>query len=163
MHLALISSIVAICMAVGVMFIRLKAAKKPATLKKIVLPPIFMSTGAFMYLLPEFRLTTSEIIEAVLVGVFFSIFLIKTSKFEIREQDIYLQRSKAFIFILIGLIVVRLAFKSYLSQTIHLGQLSGMFFLLSFSMIVSWRIAMYRSFMKLKKEMVMEKQDDSHN
>ncbi|MDA1674627.1 CcdC family protein [Bacillus cereus group sp. TH152-1LC] len=163
MHLALISSIIAICMAMGVMFIRLKAAKKPATLKKIVLPPIFMSTGAFMYLLPEFRLTTSEIIEAVLVGLFFSIFLIKTSKFEIREQDIYLQRSKAFIFILIGLIVVRLAFKSYLSQTIHLGQLSGMFFLLSFSMIVSWRIAMYRSFMKLKKEMVMEKQDDSHN
>lgn len=163
MHLALISSVIAICMAMVVMFIRLKAAKKPATLKKIVLPPIFMSTGAFMYLLPEFRLTTSEIIEAVLVGLFFSIFLIKTSKFEIREQDIYLQRSKAFIFILIGLIVVRLAFKSYLSQTIHLGQLSGMFFLLSFSMIVSWRIAMYRSFMKLKKEMVMEKQDDSHN
>ncbi|GAB6447424.1 cytochrome c biogenesis protein CcdC [Bacillus cereus] len=150
-------------MAMVVMFIRLKAAKKPATLKKIVLPPIFMSTGALMYLLPEFRLTTSEIIEAVLVGLFFSIFLIKTSKFEIREQDIYLQRSKAFIFILIGLIVVRLAFKSYLSQTIHLGQLSGMFFLLSFSMIVSWRIAMYRSFMKLKKEMVMEKQGDSHN
>ncbi|MEJ1518127.1 cytochrome c biogenesis protein CcdC [Bacillus cereus] len=163
MHLALISSVIAICMAMVVMFIRLKAAKKPATLKKIVLPPIFMSTGAFMYLLPKFRLTTSEIIEAVLVGLFFSIFLIKTSKFEIREQDIYLQRSKAFIFILIGLIVVRLAFKSYLSQTIHLGQLSGMFFLLSFSMIVSWRIAMYRSFMKLKKEMVMEKQDDSHN
>ncbi|PDZ94667.1 hypothetical protein CON36_32615 [Bacillus cereus] len=163
MHLALISSVIAICMAMVVMFIRLKAAKKPATLKKIVLPPIFMSTGAFMYLLPEFRLTTSEIIEAVLVGLFFSIFLIKTSKFEIREQDIYLQRSKAFIFILIGLIVVRLAFKSYLSQTIHLGQLSGMFFLLSFSMIVSWRIAMYRSFMKLKKEMVMEKQGDSHN
>ncbi|WP_460235921.1 CcdC family protein [Bacillus cereus] len=163
MHLALISSVIAICMAMVVMFIRLKAAKKPATLKKIVLPPIFMSTGALMYLLPEFRLTTSEIIEAVLVGLFFSIFLIKTSKFEIREQDIYLQRSKAFIFILIGLIVVRLAFKSYLSQTIHLGQLSGMFFLLSFSMIVSWRIAMYRSFMKLKKEMVMEKQGDSHN
>ncbi|PGP12564.1 hypothetical protein COA01_32630 [Bacillus cereus] len=163
MHLALISSVIAICMAMVVMFIRLKAAKEPATLKKIVLPPIFMSTGAFMYLLPEFRLTTSEIIEAVLVGLFFSIFLIKTSKFEMREQDIYLQRSKAFIFILIGLIVVRLAFKSYLSQTIHLGQLSGMFFLLSFSMIVSWRIAMYRSFMKLKKKMVMEKQGDSHN
>lgn len=161
MHLALISSIIAICMAMGVMFIRLKAAKKPATLKKIVLPPIFMSTGASMYLLPEFRLTTSEIVEAVLVGLFFSIFLIKTSKFEIREQDIYLKRSKSFIFILIGLIVVRFAFKSYLSQTIHLGQLSGMFFLLAFSMIVSWRIAMYRSFMKLKKE--MEKQDDSHN
>lgn len=35
MNLVLLSSIVAICMAVGAMFIRLKAAKKPATLKKL--------------------------------------------------------------------------------------------------------------------------------
>ena len=32
-----------------------------------------------------------------------------------------------------------------------------MFFLLAFAMIVSWRIAMYRSFTKLQKE--MEKED----
>ncbi|MCP1124500.1 cytochrome c biogenesis protein CcdC [Bacillus sp. 3103sda1] len=161
MNLALLSSIMAICMAVGVMFIRIKAAKKPATLKKIVLPPIFMSTGAIMYLLPEFRLTAQEILEAIIVGLIFSIFLIKTSKFEIRGQEIYLKRSKAFIFILIGLLVVRIAFKSYLSATIDVGQLSGMFFLLAFAMIVSWRIAMYRSFTKLQKE--MEKQSDFYN
>ncbi|CAG9613483.1 hypothetical protein BACCIP111899_02698 [Bacillus rhizoplanae] len=161
MNLALLSSIMAVCMAVGVMFIRLKAAKKPATLKKIVLPPIFMSTGATMYLLPQFRLTAPEILEAIAVGLIFSIFLIKTSKFEIREQEIYLKRSKAFVFILIGLLVVRIAFKSYLSQTVDVGQLSGMFFLLAFAMIVSWRVAMYRAFTKLQKE--MEKQADFYN
>ena len=161
MNLALLSSIMAVCMAVGVMFIRLKAAKKPATLKKIVLPPIFMSTGAIMYLLPEFRLTGQEILEAIIVGLIFSIFLIKTSKFEIRGQEIYLKRSKAFVFILIGLLVVRIAFKSYLSQTVDVGQLSGMFFLLAFAMIISWRIAMYRSFTKLQKE--MKKQSDFYN
>ncbi|MFD0771273.1 CcdC family protein [Bacillus sp. CGMCC 1.60114] len=161
MNLALLSSIFAICMAVGVMFIRLKAAKKPATLKKIVLPPIFMSTGAIMYLLPEFRLTAQEILEAITVGLIFSIFLIKTSKFEIRGQEIYLKRSKAFIFILIGLLVVRIAFKSYLSQSLDVGQLSGMFFLLAFAMIVSWRVAMYRSFTKLQKE--MKKQSEFYN
>ncbi|PGZ95551.1 hypothetical protein COE51_19735 [Bacillus pseudomycoides] len=161
MNLALLSSIMAVCMAVGVMVIRLKAAKKPATLKKIVLPPIFMSTGATMYLLPQFRLTAPEILEAIAVGLIFSIFLIKTSKFEIREQEIYLKRSKAFIFILIGLLVVRIAFKSYLSQTVDVGQLSGMFFLLAFAMIVSWRVAMFRAFTKLQKE--MEKQSDFYN
>ncbi|MEI4828847.1 cytochrome c biogenesis protein CcdC [Bacillus sp. FJAT-53711] len=161
MNLALLSSIMAVCMAVGVMFIRLKAAKKPATLKKIVLPPIFMSTGAIMYLLPEFRLTGQEILEAIIVGLIFSVFLIKTSKFEIRGQEIYLKRSKAFVFILIGLLVVRIAFKSYLSQTVDVGQLSGMFFLLAFAMIISWRIAMYRSFTKLQKE--MKKQSDFYN
>lgn len=106
-----------------------------------------------MYVFPMFRLTLSEMAEAIAVGLFFSIFLIKTSKFEVRGQDIYLKRSKAFIFILIGLLAVRIAFKSYLSQTIELGQLSGMFFLLAFSMIVSWRVAMYRSYKKLETDM----------
>ncbi|WP_429717968.1 CcdC family protein [Bacillus rhizoplanae] len=148
-----IMSIVALCMAIGMMIIRLKSAKKPVSLKKIILPPIFMSTGACMYILPEFRLTTSEIWEAVIVGLFFSIFLIKTSKFEIRGKDIYLIPSKAFIFILVGLLAVRIGMKEYLSQSIDLGQLSGMFFLLAFAMIASWRVGMYRSFMKLQKEM----------
>ena len=35
MNIVVLSSIVAVCMAVGAMFIRLKAAKKPATLKKL--------------------------------------------------------------------------------------------------------------------------------
>ena len=153
MNLAVLSSIVALCMAIGMMFLRLKSAKKPVTLKKIILPPFFMSTGACMYFLPEFRLTSSEILEAVIVGLFFSIFLIKTSKFEIRGKDIYLIPSKAFIFILVGLLAVRLGMKEYLSQSIDLGQLSGMFFLLAFAMIVSWRIGMYRSFIRLQKEM----------
>ena len=64
--------------------------------------------------------------------------------------------SKAFIFILVGLLAVRVALKSYLSQSIDLAELSGMFFLLAFAMIVSWRIAMYRSFTKLKDKKELE-------
>lgn len=151
MSLALLSSIVAVCMAVGVMLLRFKAAKKPVTKKKIILPPIFMSTGAMMYFLPEFRLTSLEIVEAIIAGLIFSIFLIKTTKFEIRDKQIYMKPSKAFIFILIGLLAVRVALESYLSQSIDLAELSGMFFLLAFAMIISWRILMYRSFTKLEK------------
>ncbi len=149
--IALLSSVIAVCMAVGVMFLRFKAAKKPITKKKIILPPIFMSTGAMMYFLPDFRLTSLEIVEAISIGIIFSIFLIKTTKFEIKGEHIFMKPSKAFIFILVGLLAVRVALKSYLSQSIDLAELSGMFFLLAFAMIVSWRIAMYRSFTKLKK------------
>ncbi|AHA10317.1 cytochrome c biogenesis protein CcdC [Bacillus toyonensis] len=152
MSVALLSSIVAVCMAVGVMFLRFKSAKKPVTKKKIILPPIFMSTGAMMFFLPEFRLTSLEIVEAIIAGLIFSIFLIKTTKFEVRGEHIYMKPSKAFIFILIGLLAVRVALKSYLSQTLDLAQLSGMFFLLAFAMIVSWRIAMYRSYVTLQKQ-----------
>ncbi len=148
-----ISSIIAVCMAVAVMFIRIKSSAKPATAKKIILPPIFMSTGALMFFVPMFRVTGAEFLEAITVGMFFSIFLIKTSKFEIRGNDIYLKRSKAFVFILIGLLVLRIGMKTILSSSIDYGSLSGMFWILAFGMIVPWRVAMYLSFRKLSKQL----------
>ena len=147
--LVIVTSIGAILMAIFAMFIRMKAAKKPASVKKILLPPLFMSTGALMYIFPEFRLTSIEIIESVIVGMLFSLLLIKTSKFEVKGEEIYLKRSRAFMIILIGLLVIRIVAKSILSTTIDFGELSGMFFLLAFSMILPWRIAMYRDFKKL--------------
>ncbi|TDK64706.1 cytochrome c biogenesis protein CcdC [Bacillus salipaludis] len=157
MNTVVISSIGAAFMAIMVMFVRLKAAKKPTNARKIILPPFFMATGALMYVVPKFRLNGWEIVEAVVVGALFSIFLIKTSKFEIRDNDIYLKRSKAFIFILVGLLVIRIALKSVLSSTIDPFQLSGMFFLLAFSMLLPWRIAMYVDYKKLYRELHLTK------
>jgi membrane protein CcdC involved in cytochrome C biogenesis len=148
-----LSTLIAAGMASMLIFVRLKATKKPTNLKKIILPPIFMSTGMCMYFVPEFRLTPVEILEAICLGMFFSIFLVKTSKFEVVDNDIYLKRSKAFVFILIGLLIVRIILKVYLSVSINVSQLSGMFFLLAFSMIVPWRLAMYRSYKKIQKQM----------
>lgn len=140
-------------MAVFVLFIRMKAQKKPATVKKIILPPIFMSTGALMFIHPMFRVSATEFFEALFVGMIFSIFLIKTSNFEIRENDIYLKRSKAFAFILIGLLVIRIVMKLYLSTSIDIGELSGMFWILAFGMIVPWRVAMYFTYKKVKNQL----------
>lgn len=140
-------------MALFVLFIRMRSAKKPATTKKIILPPIFMSTGALMFIHPFFRVSGFQVIEALLVGMFFSIFLIKTSSFEVRDDKIYLKRSKAFVFILIGLLIVRIIMKSVLSSHIDIGELSGMFWILAFGMIVPWRISMYRSFQKVQQKL----------
>ncbi|MDI6647350.1 DUF1453 family protein [Bacillus altitudinis] len=152
----IISSIVAVCMAVAVMFIRIKSSAKPATAKKIILPPIFMSTGALMFFVPMFQVNGAEFLEAITVGMFFSIFLIKTSKFEIRGNEIYLKRSKAFVFILIGLLVLRIGMKTILSSSIDYGALSGMFWILAFGMIVPWRVAMYLSFRKMSKQLDLQ-------
>ncbi|MFS0823506.1 CcdC family protein [Bacillus sp. 1P02SD] len=151
--LVIASSIVAIMMAIFVTFLRTKSSQKPASVKKIILPPVFMSTGAFMFIVPMFRVTPLEILEAVVVGMLFSILLIKTSSFEIRDNDIYMKRSKAFIYILVGLLVVRIVLKSVLSTTIDFGALSGMFWILAFSMIVPWRIAMYVKYKRLASEL----------
>ncbi|MEW9108717.1 MAG: cytochrome c biogenesis protein CcdC [Cytobacillus gottheilii] len=157
MNMVVVSSIGAVLMAIFAMFIRMKSAEKPASARKIILPPLFMSTGALMFIFPVFRVTPIEMLEAILVGMLFSILLIKTSKFEIKENDIYLIRSKAFIFILIGLLVIRIAAKSILSASIDVGQLGGMFWILAFAMIVPWRIAMYINFKKLKNTLLLGK------
>lgn len=137
-------------MGVLAMFVRSKSAKKPASAKKIILPPLFMSTGALMFIFPFFRVPPMQIIEALLVGMLFSTVLIWTSKFEVRDGDIYLKQSKAFVFILIGLLLVRLIGKVILSATIDIGELGGMFWILAFGMIVPWRLAMFFQFKKLQ-------------
>ena len=148
-----VSTIAAVLMALGVFAIRMKASKKPATVKKIILPPFFMSTGALMYVFEPFRLSGTEIIEAILLGIFFSIFLIMTSRFEIKDEQIYIKRSKAFVFVLLGLIVVRTLLKFILSSSIDVGEIGGMFFLIAFSMIVPWRVAMYYQYKKLERNL----------
>ncbi len=140
-------------MATLALIIRLKANKKPASAKKIILPPLFMSTGFFMFLYEPARPAFLQVIEALAVGMLFSILLIKTSKFEIRDNQIYLKRSKAFAFILIGLLVARIAFKLLIGDAINIEELAGMFFLLAYGMILPWRISMYVNYRKIAKEL----------
>ena len=95
------------------LIVRSKAAKRPVTPKKIILPPLFMSTGALMFIFKEFRVPSMQIVEALIVGMLFSIILIKTTNFEFGKiDDIYMKRSKAFLFILLGLLIIRLVGKS---------------------------------------------------
>lgn len=153
MNIFIASSILAVFMATLAMFVRMKATKKPTSTKKILLPPLFMSTGALMFLFPIFRVAPLQILEAVVAGLFFSIFLIKTTKFEIRDKGIFLRRSRAFLFVLVGLVVIRIVAKFILSSSISIGELGGMFWILAFSMIVPWRIMMYVNFRLLHLEM----------
>lgn len=146
----IVSTVGALGMGILAMFVRSKSAKKPATAKKIILPPLFMSTGALMFIFPFFRVAPMQVIEALAVGMLFSTVLIWTSKFEFRDGEIYLKQSKAFVFILIGLLLVRLIGKVVLSATIDVGELGGMFWILAFGMIVPWRLAMYVQFKKMQ-------------
>ena len=149
--LLLITSVGAIFMAVFVMFMRLRSQKKPVNERKIIIPPIAMSTGALMFIFEEFRVAPIQIIEASALGIVFSLVLIATSKFEVRDHDIYMKRSKAFVFILVGLLIIRIILKLIFSNSLDVGELGGMFFILAWSMIIPWRLAMLVQFKKLKK------------
>ncbi|BAC13634.1 CcdC family protein [Oceanobacillus iheyensis] len=152
MYWAIASTVVFAFMAITMIFVRMRASKKPATAKKIILPPIFMSTGALMFVLPIFHISWLQVLEALAVGMIFSIFLIKTSRLEIIGEDIYVKPSKVFPFILIGLLVIRLTSKIIIGSTISVGETTGMFFLLALGMIGTWRLAMLYQYLQLNKK-----------
>ena len=150
-YLLIATTIMAAVMGVFALIVRLRAQKKPVSTKKILIPPIAMSTGALMFLFESFRVAPLQILEAAVVGLLFSLVLIATSKFEIREEAIYMKQSKAFPFILIGLLILRIILKLVFSDSFNIGELGGMFFLLAFAMILPWRIGMLIKFKKLQK------------
>jgi membrane protein CcdC involved in cytochrome C biogenesis len=147
-----VSTIGAAGMALLVIGIRLKAAKKPTSVRKIVIPPLGMTTGYLMFLFPKMHIPWAYALAAVLVGLLFSYPLIKTSNFETIGDDIYLKRSRAFPLFLLGLLAIRIAMHSYVEQYLTIAQTGSAFFILAYGMIVPWRIAMLRKYNKVRRE-----------
>ncbi|WP_215192947.1 cytochrome c biogenesis protein CcdC [Exiguobacterium sp. s95] len=149
-----ISTGVALVMGLLISFIRVKASAKPTNAKKILIPPFAMSTGMLQFLYPASRLTWTEVAEALIVGMIFSVFLIKTSNFYEAEGQIYLQRSKAFFIVLFGILLVRTVAKFMIGGQIDIFETGGIFYLVAFGMIVPWRIAMYLKYKQVKSGIV---------
>ncbi|HEX5565116.1 MAG TPA: cytochrome c biogenesis protein CcdC [Sporosarcina sp.] len=145
------STVLFLFMGTLAFIVRTKAAKRPISPKRIILPPLFMSTGALMFLFEEFRVPWPQVIESICVGMLFSIVLIKTTNFEAKDEKLYVKKSRAFLVILFGLLIVRFVAKLILSSSIDVGELGGMFWILAFGMIVPWRIGMLVKYSKLKK------------
>ncbi|WP_143521238.1 CcdC protein domain-containing protein, partial [Pseudomonas sp. 2995-1] len=55
--IGIIFSVLAVMMAFFALYIRMKSMKRPANVKKILIPPIAMSTGFLMFLYPPTRPT----------------------------------------------------------------------------------------------------------
>ena len=156
-YLIIGSTVVFVVMTTFVYTMRAKASNKPIQAKKIILPPLFMSTGMLMFLFKEFQVPWTQVLEASLVGVIFSTFLIYTTTFEVKDDGIYLKKSKAFLIILLSLLVIRMVGKIVLSNTIDVGELGGMFFILAFSMILPWRVGMLVKYKMLENSMKEKK------
>lgn len=136
----------------AVMAWRLRETRRPLTLKKIVIPPLAMSTGLSMFVVPQTRIPLSWAALAFLSGALvLSYPLIKSSTLT-REGDlIMLKRSRAFLGILLGLVAVRLGARAYVEQYVDTVQTGSIFFLLAFGMIVAWRSWMFRRYRELTR------------
>ncbi|MDT3428170.1 membrane protein CcdC involved in cytochrome C biogenesis [Paenibacillus forsythiae] len=144
------SSLGAMLMALMVIFIRLKASDRPVTLRKILIPPLGMSTGFIMFVVPETRVPLWWALAAFLAGWFVLAYpLIKTTSFHEKEGLLYVRRSKSFILVLLGLFLVRTLLHEFIDRYISIPQSGGLFFILAFGMIVRWRMFMFRTYRRL--------------
>lgn len=153
----LIGSVVAVVFALSIIVVRVRAARKPTNAKKILIPPIMMSTGFTMYFAPETHEPFAFAAMAFIVGLALSYPLIATSRMFVRDGAVYLKRSKGFIFILLGLLALRIILHSVVEQYVNVYQTGSLFFVLAFGMILPWRVAMFVQFRKLVHTPEVEK------
>ena len=144
--------------ALAVLAWRIRETQRPVTRRSIVIPPLGMSTGLSMFLLPDFRVPWSWAIGAFLAGaLLLSIPLVHTSRMTRAGETIVLRRSRAFLVILLGLAALRLLFRDYVGQVLPPKQTAGVFFLLAFGMIVRWRVWMLGEYARLAAAPAFEK------
>ncbi|MFD1675683.1 CcdC family protein [Alicyclobacillus fodiniaquatilis] len=148
----IVAMVITVVFALSVIVVRIRAGRKPTSARKILLPPVMMSTGFLMYIFPFTHESLEYGIIAFLVGCILSYPLILTSKFYRNEQGVFLQRSKGFIYILLGLLVVRIGLHSVVEQYVDVYQTGSLFFDLAFGMLVPWRMAMFMRYRRLVQE-----------
>ncbi len=132
---------------------RFRETSSPVSVRKIIVPPLAMSTGFFMFLAPATRVPLSWASVALLVGALvFSYPMAKTSRLTRRGDLILMERSKAFLWILVGLVALRFALRAYVEQFVTPVQTGALFYLLAFGMIVRWRATMLVQYLRLRTE-----------
>jgi membrane protein CcdC involved in cytochrome C biogenesis len=139
--------------ALGMLLWRWRETRRPLTFRRIVVPPLAMSTGFGMFLYPPTHVPLSWAAAALLAGAtLFAWPLIRSSRLTCVEGQVFLQRSRAFLWVLLGLLLVRLLLRHSLEVYLDLWQTGSLFYLLAFGMIVHWRVNMLLRFRRLSAE-----------
>ncbi|WP_442950605.1 CcdC family protein [Paenibacillus sp. FJAT-27812] len=146
------SIIVSALAGLTLIILRIRAGKQPTSLRKIIIPPLGMATGFVMFAFSATHIPWVWGLSAFLTGMLIFAFpLIVTTRLERVESEIYVRRSKAFIFIMLTLFIIRLSLHSVVEQYMSIPQTGAIFYLLAFGMIIPWRVAMISDYMRLQK------------
>lgn len=139
--------------AAVVMAWRFRESRRPVTTRAIVAPPLGMSTGFLMFLAPAARIPWAWAGAAFALGALvFSVPLARTSRLARVGDTVVMERSKAFLWILLALVAVRFALRAYVEQVVTPIQTGAIFFVLAFGMILRWRTAMLLAYLRLRDE-----------
>ncbi len=145
MHISPGVSVVAALAGLSAVLVwRVREGRTAVTARKILIPPVGMSTGFFMFLVPAFRVPWSWALIAFLLGaVALAYPLLLTSRLERIGGNIMMKRSGAFFAVVIVLAAIRYFARGYFDRLLTLEQTGGLFFILAFGMILRWRLSMF--------------------
>lgn len=131
---------------------RIRESRRAVTTRTIVIPPLGMSTGFSMFMVPAFRVPWIWGLTAFALGaVVLAYPLLASSRLTRVGGVVMMQRSRSFIAIILGLAALRFALRSYVGEFISVQQTAGLFFVLAFGMIVRWRAWMLLEYRRLAR------------
>jgi membrane protein CcdC involved in cytochrome C biogenesis len=138
--------------AVAVIIWRVREARGPVSTKKIVIPPMGMATGFFMFIVPAFRVPWIWAAAAFLIGALALAYpLLLTTRLVRQGDTVMMQRSSAFFSVILGLAAIRLLARGYFDHLLTVEQTGALFFVLAFGMILRWRAFMFLEYRKLTR------------
>jgi len=137
---------------VAVIIWRVRETRSPVSTRKIVIPPLGMSTGFSMFIVPSFRIPWAWAGAAFLIGAIGLAYpLVRTSRLVRQGDTVMMQRSAAFFSVIVLLAAIRLLARGYLDSVLTVQQTGGLLFVLAFGMIVRWRTRMFLEYRKLTR------------
>ena len=138
-------ALVSLLGAVVLLTWRYRETSAPVTPRKLLAPPLGMSTGLFMFVLPQARVPWIWALTAFTLGALVFSWPLARSSTMTRDGDaVFMKRSPAFLWILLGLVAVRLALRTWVEQYVTQLQTGALFFLLAFGAVLRWRLSLWR-------------------
>ena len=130
---------------------RVRESRRPVSLRSLIIPPLGMSTGFSMFVVPAFRIPWTWGLAAFVLGALvFAYPLVSSPQLTVEDGLIMMRRSRWFLVVILGLAAVRLGLREYVSSIISVQQTAGLFFVLAFGMIVRWRTTLLMEYRRLQ-------------
>jgi membrane protein CcdC involved in cytochrome C biogenesis len=128
---------------------RVRESRRPVSLRSLIIPPIGMSTGFSMFVMPAFRIPWTWGVAAFVLGAIFAYPLVSSPQLTVEDGLIMMRRSRWFLVVILGLAAVRLGLRQYVNTIMSVQQTAGLFFVLAFGMIVRWRTTLLVEYRRL--------------
>jgi membrane protein CcdC involved in cytochrome C biogenesis len=131
---------------------RIRESRRAVSTRSIVIPPLGMSTGFSMFIMPAFRVPWTWALTAFALGAVILAYPLLSSSTLTRVGDVVMmRRSRSFIAVILALAALRFALRSYVGEFMSVQQTAALFFVLAFGMIVRWRAWMMMEYLKLTR------------